>query len=58
MTIHQAVELVRIFWPKEKLEEYHHKIMGNYPEKKWFLMMIGSPRGINHGNNKLERLPT
>ena len=53
MTINQAVELVRIFWPKDKQKEFHDKIMPLYPEKKWFLLMIGSPKGLQKNKNFL-----
>ena len=43
MTINQAAELVRVFWPKDVQKLFHDKIMLNYPEKKWYLLLIGSP---------------
>ena len=52
MTISQAYELVRLFWPNKMQKKYHDKIMDLYPEKKWFFMCIGSPNTLTKNNQR------
>jgi len=47
-----AVEFIRLFWPKEKIDEFEPMINGLYKDHVWGIQMIAATKSLGEGNTR------